>query len=217
MVFLQSLYLRYPSDRRLDPTDGLVATGKSEVPRTCQDWIPLVPVVLPVAQSTSWTWGRDTKRCMQNGGRAVICRRYLRRQKKPHVDTKHAFPSVCLWHITSPLNCWSGQDGSVGIATRCELYGSGFKSSWRRNFPHSSRRPPVPPALMVQELFLEGKATGRWRWPPHLVPSLIMRRTIPLLLPLCLQWLVKGRSLPLPVNYLIFTRFGIRVLEKNVV
>jgi len=72
VVFLQSLYLRYPLDRRLDPTDVLDATGKSEVPRTCQDWRPLAPVVQPEAQSTSWTWERDTKRCTQNGGEQLF-------------------------------------------------------------------------------------------------------------------------------------------------
>jgi len=72
VVFLQSLYLRYPSDRRLDPTDGLVATGKSDVSCACQDWRPLAPVVQPAAHSTSCTWDRDTKRCTQNGGERLL-------------------------------------------------------------------------------------------------------------------------------------------------
>jgi hypothetical protein len=129
------------------------------------------------------------------------------------VDTEHALPSVSPQHITSALNCWSGHDGSVGIATRCELYGSEFEPSWRRHFPQSSRRPRFPPTLVVQELFLEGKATRMW--PPHLIPSFIVRTAVTLLLPLCLQWFIKGRSLLLPVNCLIFTRFGVRGLGKT--
>jgi hypothetical protein len=61
VVFLHSLYLRHPLDRRQDPTDILHATGKNEVPRTCQEWRPLAPVVQPEAQSTSWTWGAGNK------------------------------------------------------------------------------------------------------------------------------------------------------------
>ena len=145
--FLQSLYRRYPSDRRLDPTDGLVDTRKSEVPRTCQELRSLALVVQPVAQITSWTWDRNKNAACRTGG-AIICRRYLQRQnKEPHVDTEHALPSVCAWPITSALNCWSGRDGSVGIATRYELYGSDFETSWRRNFSHSSR--PAPSSTYI--------------------------------------------------------------------
>lgn len=72
MVFLQSLYLRYPSDRRLDYTDGLVTTGKSDVSCACQDWRPVAPAVQSAAHSPACTSDRDTKRCMPNGGEQLF-------------------------------------------------------------------------------------------------------------------------------------------------
>ena len=63
------------------------------------------------------------------------------------------------------------------LKNSCQSNSPEIESRWRRNFPHPFRPalgPIQPPIQRVPGLFLGGKATGAWRWPPtpHLAPRL---------------------------------------------
>jgi len=127
-----------------------------------------------------------------------------RKMKIQHWMTKSTYRIECLefWFTTVIAVGWNS---SVGIATHYGMNGPGIESWWGRLFPHLSRpalEPPPPLHLLYNgyRVFLGGKASGAWRWPPTL-SSVEVKERAPLYLyvysPSGSSWPVLGRPLPL--------------------
>ena len=82
-----------------------------------------------------------------------------------------------------------------GVATRCDLDGSGIESGWWRDFPRWG-----PPNLLynMYRITPRGKEAGAWPYPPITSDAEVKERVwLHLYFPSVLSWWVMGRILPL--------------------
>jgi hypothetical protein len=106
--------------------------------------------------------------------------------------------------ITTKSAC--GPCSSVGIATRNGLDSPGIESRWGRDFLNPSRPalgPTQPPVQRLPRLFLRGKTTGAWRWPPIPFSAEVKERVqLYLYSPSGFLWPVLGWNVPLTLQNL---------------